>query len=340
MDALWIAALVPAAVLAVTLPLIGVVLRWLQRRAILDRPVERSSHAVPVPRGGGLALVPVLVAAWLVLAAAGLAAPGAAGIAGLAAALALLSWVDDLRDLPAGLRLLGHVAAALAGIACLPPGAVLFQGLLPPLLDHAVAVVVWVWFVNLFNFMDGIDGITGIETACVAGGTTLVLAVAGDSLAGHSPGGLIALAPTLAAAALAFLCWNWHPARIFLGDVGSVPLGFLLGYLLLSLAARGAWAPALILPLYYLVDASVTLARRLCRGEMVWRAHREHFYQRALAPDGDHAAVARLILAGNLVLVALAVAALRHPWAALALAAATVAAMLGLMARRATRGPA
>jgi UDP-N-acetylmuramyl pentapeptide phosphotransferase/UDP-N-acetylglucosamine-1-phosphate transferase len=332
---MWSGALAAAVVLAVTLPLTGLVARWLERRAILDRPVERSSHAVPVPRGGGLALVPVLVVVWLVLAAAGIVPAAAAGVAGLAAALALVSWLDDLRDLPAALRFLAHAAAALVGIACLPHGALVFQGVLPPLADRAAAVVLWVWFVNLFNFMDGIDGITGVETIAIAAGVTLALVVAGDGA-----GGLAILAPTLAAAAAGFLRWNWHPARIFLGDVGSVPLGFLLGFLLLGLAARGWWAPALILPLYYLTDATVTLARRLLRGEAVWRAHREHFYQRALAPDGDHAAVARLILAGDLVLVGLAVLALADPWPALALAAATVAGLLAILARRARRAPA
>ena len=108
------------------------------------------------------------------------------------------------------------------------------------------------------------------------------------------------------AAAVGFLRWNWHPARIFLGDVGSVPLGYLLGALLLALAARGLWAPALILPLYYLADASLTLAGRVLRGERFWQAHRQHFYQRALGGRDDHAAVARLVLAGDAALIACA----------------------------------
>ena len=108
------------------------------------------------------------------------------------------------------------------------------------------------------------------------------------------------------AAGLGFLVWNWHPARIFLGDVGSVPLGYLIGWLLLLAAAKGYWAPALILPLYYLADASLTLARRVLRRAAFWEAHREHFYQRALARDGNHAAVARMVFWGDAVLVLLA----------------------------------
>ena len=329
MTGLAIAVAVALAAFVATSLLTGPVLRSLEQRSILDRPVERSAHQVPVPRGGGLALVPVLLAAWLGLALAERAPSGAATVAGLAAALALLSWRDDLRGLPAGLRLCGHIAAVLIGLTSLPAGAV-FQGLLPPLLDHAAAALLWVWFVNLFNFMDGIDGITGIETASLGIGLALTA-----FLAGRADDGSAALALAAAGGALGFLRWNWHPARIFLGDVGSVPLGYLLGFLLLSLAARGLWAPALILPLYYLADASLTLAARLLRGERIWKPHRTHFYQRALSPDGDHAAVARLVLAGDAALVLAALLALSWPLPALLLAAVIVAVMLALMQRRA-----
>ena len=108
----------------------------------------------------------------------GRAPPADAALAALAAGLALLSWLDDLRGLPAGLRLLCHILAVLAGLAFLPRGAV-FQGLLPPLFDRAATALLWVWFLNLFNFMDGIDGITGVETAALGLGMLLVSALAG-----------------------------------------------------------------------------------------------------------------------------------------------------------------
>jgi UDP-N-acetylmuramyl pentapeptide phosphotransferase/UDP-N-acetylglucosamine-1-phosphate transferase len=321
----------PVVVFAATLWASGRARRWLGARAILDRPVERSSHREPVPRGGGIAVVPVLLAAWLALAGLGAAPPGTVTIAAAAAALALLSWLDDLRGLPVGLRLLGHVAAVGAGMLVLPEGAV-FGGVLPPLLDHVAAALLWVWFVNLFNFMDGIDGITGVEAATLGLGVALVGAGAGS--AGDGSAGL---ALCVAAAAVAFLRWNWHRATLFLGDIGSVPLGYLLGWLLLSLAAHGQWAPALILPLYYLADASLTLLRRLWRRERFWQAHRQHFYQRALAPDGDHGAVALLVLAGDAALLALAWLALSRPLGAVALALLVVAGMLTAMENRARR---
>jgi UDP-N-acetylmuramyl pentapeptide phosphotransferase/UDP-N-acetylglucosamine-1-phosphate transferase len=110
----------------------------------------------------------------------------------------------------------------------------------------------------------------------------------------------------IAATMIGFLVWNWHPARIFLGDVGSIPLGFLLGWLLLDLAASGLWQAALILPLYYLADASLTLLRRLLRGAVIWHAHREHCYQQAVQRGRSHAAVSRAVAFTNLLLVGLA----------------------------------
>jgi UDP-N-acetylmuramyl pentapeptide phosphotransferase/UDP-N-acetylglucosamine-1-phosphate transferase len=328
----WIALSLPPLVLVATLWLMQPVLTWLKRRAILDRPVVRSAHRVPVPRGGGLVVVPCVIAAWLALALLGEAPPGTMIIALAAAALAALSWRDDVAGLSIALRLAAHAVAVVLGLTVLPP--MVFQGLLPPLADRAAAALIWLWFLNAYNFMDGIDGITGIETAAIGLGLALALALAPRDGGGDS---LLALA--LAAGGLGFLRWNWHPAQVFLGDIGSIPLGYLAGFLLLALAAGGLWAPALILPLYYLADAGITMARRAWRRERFWEAHRRHFYQRALAKDGDHGAVARIVLAGDIVLMALAALAALHPWPALAAAAPVVAAMLVLMERRARDAP-
>ena len=298
---------------------------WLRRRAILDRPGERSSHVNPVPRGAGLAVVAALIVAWLALAARDAMPPDAVAIALVTAALALLSFVDDLRGLPVAVRLAAHFIAALIALAFFPHDALVFQGLLPLPLDRAAAALLWVWFINLYNFMDGIDGITGVETVCIGLGIAAVSFVGGN--------GLVAAALVAVAVAVGFLRFNWQPASVFLGDAGSVPLGYVMGWLLLVLARDGQWAPALILPLYYLADATVTLARRAQRGEAPWRAHRDHFYQRALRGN-DHAAVARLVLAGDAGLIALALLALAWPLVAVGLAIAISVAMLGGFARR------
>ncbi len=303
----------------------GAVLRVLERRAILDHPNERSSHAVPTPRGGGLAVIAVTLAAWFGIAALA----GTLGLywPALAAALALaaVSWADDLRDIGPAPRLAAQAAAVAAGLFALPGAGPVFQGLLPPALDTLAAGLVWLWFVNLFNFMDGIDGISGAETASIGVGLCLV------ALIGGWAGEVALYALTAASAAVGFLAWNWPPARIFLGDVGSVPLGYMTGWLLLGAAAEGYWAAALLLPLYYLADATLTLARRLARGERVWRAHREHFYQRAVRRGLDHGAVVHVVLATNAVLGACALFSLAGPVAAaigLAVGALTVGAAL------------
>ncbi len=303
-----------------------VVLKVLRRRRILDHPNERSSHQNPTPRGGGIAIVAVVLAAAALIAL--LAAPAPAGLWPVLAGAGLLagiSWLDDLKRISALPRLAAQIAAVAAGLALLPAENLVFQGLLGELPDRLLTGLVWVWFINLFNFMDGIDGIAGVEAACIGAGLFMVL----QGLGSHAGLGLIALA--ISGAALGFLWWNWQPARIFLGDVGSVPLGYLLGWLLLSAAAAGAWAPALILPLYYLADASLTLVRRLLRGERIWAAHRQHAYQRAVRGGMSHARVVRLIAAGNVALIGLAVVA-GGGWPLAALGAAVFVVLLVLFA--------
>ena len=306
----------------------GLVLRELRKRAILDRPNARSSHVVPTPRGGGLGIVPVVLVAWALIATSQGGPSGLGAVLPAALLLAIVSWIDDLRGLSAAIRLLFHSAAIAVGLFALPGESLIFGGLLPLPIDRLGAGLIWLWFVNLFNFMDGIDGISGVELITLGLGLALVAAVS-DGL-GTAP----LLAVTLAGAAAGFLVWNWSPARIFLGDVGSVPLGYLAGWLLLQTAAAGhPWA-AIILPLYYLADATITLLRRLLRKERIWEAHREHFYQRAVQWGLSHGQVASRIIATNLALVALATMTPRLGVWAVALAAMAVAILIAELGRR------
>jgi UDP-N-acetylmuramyl pentapeptide phosphotransferase/UDP-N-acetylglucosamine-1-phosphate transferase len=298
---------------------------WLRRRAILDRPNARSSHTVPTPRGGGIGVLAALLPAWMVLAAfAPQAMPQAPLWSVLVGALLLagISFLDDIGGVPALLRLIAHAVAVGLGLAALEAAGPVFQGLLPRWLDLAVAGAIWLWFLNLFNFMDGIDGIAGTELVCVAGGLAVV------ALAGYGPSQTAAPALAMAAASLGFLVWNRPPARVFMGDVGSIPLGYLLGWLLLDAAARGAWAAAVILPAYFLGDATITLGRRLARGESIFSPHAQHFYQQAVRRGLTHRQVVLAVLAGNLVLVVLAVGAERGERLAGLVAAAAVVFMV------------
>lgn len=307
--------------LAASIVATRLVLAWLRHRQILDHPNERSSHSRPTPRGGGLAVTPVVLLAWAAIAAMGGGLTGQWPVIAAAAGLLALSWLDDKAGLPAKLRLGLHVVAVGIGLATMPADQLIFQGWLPLWADRLIGLGLWVWFVNLYNFMDGIDGITGVETACLALGLVLLQDRAAP------------MAAVIGGAGLGFLVWNWHPAKIFLGDSGSVPLGYVLGWLLLSAAGQGHWAAALILPAYYLADATLTLAKRAYRGENLLQAHRQHFYQQAVRGRASHAFVAGVILGANLLLIAAAQAAEQQPGIGLAAAVVAVGGLLAYLAR-------
>lgn len=297
--------------------------RFLSARAMLDIPNERSSHKIPVPRGGGWALVFVLLP---VVSVAAIYCNEAARYAPLLAGMGLLvaiSWLDDRRDVSPLLRLCLHLAAATLGSLSLPDRAVLFGGHVPFILDRAAMILGWGWFMNLYNFMDGIDGITGVETASLAIGAAVLL-----MLAGAMPPFLAVLCCALLGCSVGFLRANWHPAKIFLGDVGSVPLGFLTGFLLLTIAAQGHLIAALCLPLYYLADSGITITKRALRREKIWQAHRQHFYQRAALGLKRHDAVVLRIIAANGGLIAAAVLGFYLPWAGLLTSVLIVALLL------------
>jgi Fuc2NAc and GlcNAc transferase len=306
----------------VTLGLTGFVRRFALAHGLLDVPNERSSHRVPVPRGGGLAIVVVVLAGVAVLEATqALAAGVGPAILGGGGLVALVGWLDDRRGLSPATRLAAHALAAawalwwLGGMPSLTTGAGAVQLGLPGTLLAAGAIL---WATNITNFMDGIDGLAAGEAATV----TLTAA---SLLAGANPP-LAALAALVGGAALGFLPWNWSPARIFMGDVGSGFLGFVLAVLAISSERAGA-LPALVWLLLYAVfafDATVTLIRRGWRGERWYAAHRSHAYQRAVQSGWTHARVTTGVLAMNagLGLVAWAVTERPHLLGVALLAAA------------------
>jgi len=298
----------------------------LARRGVLDHPNERSSHVVATPRGGGIAPVGTILLAWLALGLCGWVSSAIAAILCATVLLAIVCWLDDLGDLSPALRLVAQAAAVALGLWALPQHALL--GHLGPAATCAALGLLWLWWINLFNFMDGIDGLAGSEAALIGGGL-LVLAALGR---GVDPAAA-ALAAALCGAALGFLCWNWSPARVFLGDVGSAPIGYLTGFLLIAAIMRGHWMAALILPLYFLADATITLGRRLLHGEKVWQAHRQHYYQQAVRGGLGHAAVVGRVIAVGLLLIGCGWAAENGwGWGGLVIAAAAVAALLASLA--------
>jgi len=285
----------------------------------LDEPNERSMHSRPVPAGAGIGIVATALLLW----------PwwhtrtDAFQLALLTGcvALGLVSLADDHWRLSPALRFGAQAAVVAVCLLALPTEARLVP-ILPLALERGVVALAWLWFINLFNFMDGIDGLAGSETIAVAIGYLAVGAFAGldDPYWG--------LALVIAASAGGYLFWNWHPAMVFMGDAGSIPLGFLLGWLMLDLALAGAWPAGLILPLYFLADATLTLLVRARRGETLWQAHRQHFYQRAVLGGTRPAGVVWRVGAVNATLLALALVSVHHPLPALVAAAGLVWALL------------
>jgi glycosyltransferase WbpL len=274
----------------IALLLTGAMRRYAVSRQLLDVPNSRSSHAIPTPTGGGVAIVITSLLSMFVLAAAGVTPwTVVAAMAGGGALVGAIGFVDDHRDLPAAWRLVAHFLAAiwlLAWMGGLAPVSLARFPITGPILLVIAAVYV-VWVLNLTNFMDGIDGLAAIEavTVCAAGALLCYVAVPRVSA--------WMLPLFIAAAAAGFFVWNRPPARIFMGDAGSSFLGFMFAALALETAREAPplfWSWTILLGVF-MVDATTTLVRRLIRGENVSSAHRSHAYQHAAVRYAAHGPV-------------------------------------------------
>jgi UDP-N-acetylmuramyl pentapeptide phosphotransferase/UDP-N-acetylglucosamine-1-phosphate transferase len=293
----------------VTTYVLLILLRPLLLRLALVRPNARSLHTTPTPQGGGLAVVIVALAAATLaagLTGAGMVMSELAVVFGAALLLAVVGGMDDVWVMPAMPRLLVQVLAVAAVIIAIPTELRIFP-LLPFWIERILVVLAGVWFVNLVNFMDGIDWMTVAEIVPISVG--LILLGALGALPVHG----IVVALALGGALLGFAPLNRPVARLFLGDVGSLPIGLLLGWLLLLLAGSGHLIAALLLPLYYLADATITLVRRWRRSESLFQPHRSHFYQRAIAGGFTVPQVVARVFAVNHGLIALAAIAVILP---------------------------
>jgi len=257
------------------------------RNSLLDVPNERSSHSVPTPRGGGIAIVVTGVTAWLFAYRNADQFPEIYfALIGGGTMIAVVGFIDDHRHIASYWRLLIHGVAAAWALAWLPPPETYLFGIeiSRGVIAYILAALYLVWLLNLYNFMDGIDGLAGIEAVAVAGCGAILTFIAAPQLNLWFP------AACLAAASLGFLVWNFPDARIFMGDAGSGFLGFSIGTLAL---AAGACDPAafwgwIILLGCFVVDATVTLLRRLARGHRFDQAHRSHVYQYLARRLGAH----------------------------------------------------
>jgi UDP-N-acetylmuramyl pentapeptide phosphotransferase/UDP-N-acetylglucosamine-1-phosphate transferase len=285
-----------------------VVLRPLLHRYAMARPNARSSHVAATPQGGGLA----------VMAATAIAA-SLSGLIGqpylsdaipivLASAfcLAAVGMIDDLRPIPVVPRLVLQLAAVALLFANLPVQLRIFEAI-PISLERALLILGLLWFINLVNFMDGLDWMTVAEML------PMTIALSAFAFFDEAPEDVLPIALALAGALIGFAPFNRPVAKLFLGDVGSLPIGLLTGWCLVELASNQHLAAALLLPLYYISDATITLFRRLANGERFWDAHRSHFYQRATDNGFSVRQVVANVFLLNVLLSGLATASIAVP---------------------------
>jgi UDP-N-acetylmuramyl pentapeptide phosphotransferase/UDP-N-acetylglucosamine-1-phosphate transferase len=325
-------------VAAVLAGLVSACLTWairpLMLRHALAKPNARSSHRIPTPQGAGIAVI----AATLIVAAALVSVVAPAGtkipiaVFGATLFISAVGLADDVSSIPVLPRLLLQ-GLAVATIVFAAPGELRVVPAVPLWIERGLLLIAGLWFVNLVNFMDGLDLMTVAEAVPVTAAVVLL------GLLGDVPASTTIIAAALCGALLGFSPFNRPVAKIFLGDVGSLPIGLLLGWCLLQLAFHQQFAAALLLPLYYLADATVTLCRRLIRREPFWAAHRSHFYQRATDNGFTVWRVVSEVFALNVLLAMLAIASTRFQSAAISVSlvvvgALAVALVMGRFSRR------
>jgi UDP-N-acetylmuramyl pentapeptide phosphotransferase/UDP-N-acetylglucosamine-1-phosphate transferase len=295
-----------AAILAVLLSsAVTFTIRPLMLRHALAKPNARSSHRIPTPQGAGIAVIAAtLIAAFAVMAFAGSAMKIPAIVFGATLFIAAVGFADDVHSIPVLPRLLLQ-AASVAAIVFAAPESLRIVETLPLWIERGLLLLAGLWFVNLVNFMDGLDLMTAAEAVPVSAAIALL------GWLGEVPASTTIVAAALCGALLGFTPFNRPVAKIFLGDVGSLPIGLLLGWCLLQLAWHQQLAACVLLPLYYLTDATVTLGRRMIRREPFWAAHRSHYYQRATDNGFTVWQVVGEVFALNVVLAALAIASTR-----------------------------
>ena len=285
---------------ALLMPPIVVILKTCR---LFDRPVARSTHKNAKLKGAGWAVIPVCLVLITSLMMAYQLPFSFYLLPASALLLMLISWQDDLCHMCPGKRFLVQAVVVGLAILALPYQGYIFQGFLPIWLDRAIAFFALLWFTHLYNFMDGIDGLTAMQSIFLGAAIAFILMLTQPMIDTIWP----AYGMIIAGASAAFLVWNWYPARIFIGDVGAVPLGLLLGWYLLFLACQGQIWPACMLPLYYCFDATITLVRRLKQGHKPWEAHRFFFFQAPIPHKYSQEKVVLFVLLQNVFLLICAV---------------------------------
>lgn len=244
---------------------------FFKKKGILDIPNNRSFHIKPTPTGGGWAIIiPTILLAIVSKAITPSILFGAF-------ILILISWLNDLKHIQPSIRLVFHsIAIAISLLSLDLTNNIILPNHIPNIIDKTMIFTAWLWFINLYNFMDGADGMTVSETLCICFGILFI------SLFTYIPLNIINLCLILIGSCSAFLIFNWHPAKIFLGDTGAIFIGYIISYMLLIIAKSGNGLIVLILPLYYIMDTSLVLFKRILKREKIFEAHQKQYFHRSI----------------------------------------------------------
>jgi UDP-N-acetylmuramyl pentapeptide phosphotransferase/UDP-N-acetylglucosamine-1-phosphate transferase len=286
---------------------------FLNKKNILDIPNQRKNHKIPTPRGGGIAIISAILLSVIIFALQyNMNTYLLYLIIGISIC-ATISLLDDILNLSILLRIIFQGLAVYFVLKAIPnyDSQILFH-FIPLKTEKLLVALALVGFMNIYNFMDGIDGLTGSQTIHISA-SLLIFSIFTKQIDSFT----LYLCINIIGACIGFLIYNWHPAKIFMGDVGSVTLGLICGWLLLNLAIKGYLIAAIIIPGYYLVDSITTIIKRLVQKKKIWQAHSEHFYQIAVRKVKSHSIVTTNIIFCNIILCALSLVSIYHPTIAL-----------------------
>ncbi len=289
-------------------------IKLMPKYGIVDKPSERRAHAKETPRAGGLAL-PFLLTIFLPIAEVIITGTYDYSmlLIPIFLPISVVSLLDDIFSVSIIIRLFTHIICSLAAVELLiHPNTVLHYEI-SIYLDLALGCLALVSFLNIYNFLDGIDGITASQTIHLSVTIILLCLFSQDKVLNKEI--IISISTIILAWAISFIYFNWHPAKIFMGDVGSITIGFLLGICLLTIAASSLklFAACVIASLYYIADGGLTLLIRMSKGERIWEPHLQHFFQKAAAKGMTHKRVVKRIIKCNLMLMGFAVSSMFYP---------------------------
>lgn len=286
----------------------------LKDKNIVDTPSSRRVHTTPTPRGGGIAIVLAFCISYIVY--GHLSNDDIGHVVDLifpVVAISGISLLDDLYEVPIITRLFIHISTSIYVIINFLLPATLFHSEIPYILDITFSVIGLVGFLNIYNFLDGIDGITASESIHLSIVLLILCYLRYEHI--HQANLVIIIATLILGSSIGFIKYNWHPAKIFLGDIGSISIGFLIGLCLIIVASGGfrLFLATNIAALYYIADGLLTILIRLMNREKIWLPHLKHFFQQAVKNGMTHDVVTKKIMLCNLFLMTLSISALYYP---------------------------